>query len=61
MQAAPGSAFFVGQLVQVRGADGSFGQLARVWDLEVTPGAPLTYLCRHVPDGWGFPDTRAAS
>lgn len=54
---APGSAFFVGQLVHVRGADGNFRQLARVCDVRTADAAGasrLAYWCRHVPDGWGF-------
>ena len=51
---APGSAFFLGQLVQVRGADGAFNQLARVCDLQVTPGQRQRYVCRLVADGWGM-------
>jgi hypothetical protein len=58
-QSAPSCAFHVGQLVQVRSgadADGAslFNQLARVRDTEVRAGR-LMYLCKHVPDGWGFP------
>ena len=58
-EAAPGGAFFVGQLVQVRQADDeageySYRQLARVCDMQVRAGR-LAYLCKHVPDGWGFP------
>lgn len=56
--AAPGSAFFVGQLVQVRGADGGFGQLARVFDVHRAADAEgvtrLAYACRYVRDGWGL-------
>ena len=54
---APGSAFFVGQLVHVRGADVDFRQLARVCDVRTADAAGasrLAYWCRHVPDGWGF-------
>ena len=58
--AAPGSAFFVGQLVQVRGADGGFEQLARVFDVHRAADADgvtrLAYACRYVRDGWGFGD-----
>ena len=57
---APGSAFFVGQLVQVRGADGGFEQLARVFDVHRAADADgvtrLAYACRYVRDGWGFGD-----
>jgi len=61
---APGSSFTVGQLVQVRGVDGRFTQLARVYDLEISSGlhaTHLNYLCRHVENGWGFPSTVAST
>eukprot|EP00966_Prymnesium_polylepis_P163003 3767184-Prymnesium_polylepis.1 len=53
--AAPGSAYFLGQLVQVRIADGaSFDQLARVCALDVRTGERTRYVCRPVVDGWGM-------
>lgn len=54
MLCAPRGAFVVGQLVQVRGEDGSYDQLARVVQLDATSVAGLTYVCRFVPDGWGL-------
>ena len=53
-EAAPGGAFFLGQLCQVRGVDAAFTQLVRVCETEVRAGR-LAYVCKHVADGWGFP------
>jgi len=51
---APGSAFFLGQLVQVRAENGAYTQLARVCEFHVSPGQKVKYVCRTVADGWGI-------
>ena len=53
--AAPGCAFHIGQLVQVRDAnDASRFRLARVCDLDVRAGEKQRYVCCLVEDGWGL-------